>query len=323
MPMTITAPLTRPDETGAPAVPASPTGNSGWAEISRTFGAAGANLQEAVRKATVGRSWSQGADVPALGAALGLTVAAGGMSWIGSPSVFMTVARVLFPLLLAGVAAHFAHHRGWRDGYDTAARRFNTLIRESATELALDRTRLEMSYLDRIQNAMQQTLTARDHYQVMLAIRQERHDRELHHRAEMARIEADHEARLKSIIRNRRLAVPRNEGPTGEGYLYVLEFSTSSIKVGMTEDPRRRLGQHLGEAKAFGVYVVNYWISPSCHNFKANETRLINACTRVSKQRSRKEYFHDVPYTQAVGFAGELSYFSKNTEQTSVEGVWA
>lgn len=32
MPMTITAPLTRPDETGAPAVPASPAGNGGWAE---------------------------------------------------------------------------------------------------------------------------------------------------------------------------------------------------------------------------------------------------------------------------------------------------
>ncbi len=123
--------------------------------------------------------------------------------------------------------------------------------------------------------------------------------------------------------RGRRMAFKLPRQPRNEGYLYVLEFSTGSIKVGMTEDPRRRLGQHLGEARAFGVYITNHWISPSCHNFKGNETRLINACGRVSKQRSRKEYFHDVAYAKAVGFANELTYFSANDEQTSVEGVWA
>ncbi len=121
----------------------------------------------------------------------------------------------------------------------------------------------------------------------------------------------------------RRLGFKLPRPPRREGYLYVIEFSTGSVKVGLTEDPKRRLGEHLGEARAFGVHITNYWISPSCHNFKGNETRLINACTRISKQRSRKEYFHDVPYKTAGGFANDLTYFSKNTDQTSVEGVWS
>ncbi|WP_250029857.1 GIY-YIG nuclease family protein [Paractinoplanes maris] len=141
--------------------------------------------------------------------------------------------------------------------------------------------------------------------------------------ADLAQAKRAEQAEHERHLATRRVAFKLARQPRNEGYLYVLEFSTGSIKVGLTEDPKRRLGQHLGEARAFGVYITNYWISPSCHNFVSNETRLINACGRVSKQRSRKEYFHDVPYATAVGFANELTYFSKNTEQASVEGVWA
>lgn len=120
----------------------------------------------------------------------------------------------------------------------------------------------------------------------------------------------------------RRMAFKLPRQPRGEGYLYVVEFSTGTVKVGQTEDPKRRLGTHRAEAGAFGVSVTNYWISPSHLNFRANETRLINRCVEVS-HRSRKEYFHAVTYARAVEFAGALSYHSKNTSQTSVEGVWA
>lgn len=120
----------------------------------------------------------------------------------------------------------------------------------------------------------------------------------------------------------RRMAFKLPRQPHGEGYLYVLEFSTGYVKVGQSEEPRRRLGQHRAEAAAFGVHVANYWISPSHLNFRDNETRLINACVRVSP-RTRKEYFHTVGYDRAVQFAGSLTFYSDNTEQTSVEGVWA
>lgn len=120
----------------------------------------------------------------------------------------------------------------------------------------------------------------------------------------------------------RQMAFELPTQPTGEGYLYVVGFSTDTVKVGQTEDPRRRLGTHRAEAAAFGVHITDYWISPSHINFRANETRLINACQRVSR-RSRNEYFHEVGYDRAVQFASTLTCYSDNLAQTSVEGVWA
>ncbi|MGX6604861.1 hypothetical protein ACWKSP_22435, partial [Micromonosporaceae bacterium Da 78-11] len=114
----------------------------------------------------------------------------------------------------------------------------------------------------------------------------------------------------------RRMAIKLRRQPVGEGYLYVMEFSTGTVKVGQTEDPKVRLATHRREADAFGVYVVNYWISPSHMNFRDNEIRLINQCAKVS-HRSRKEYFHAVGYEQAVAFANALTYYSKNLEQVS------
>lgn len=138
-------------------------------------------------------------------------------------------------------------------------------------------------------------------------------------RAEELARRAEEDAR---VIAGRRMAFKLPRQPHGEGYLYVVEFGTGTVKVGQTEDPQKRLATHRGEAQAFGVHIVNYWISPSHLNFRANETRLINRCVEVS-HRSRKEYFHAVAYDRAVEFAGALTYHSKDTSQTSVEGVWA
>lgn len=120
----------------------------------------------------------------------------------------------------------------------------------------------------------------------------------------------------------RKMSIRLPQQKVGEGYLYVVEFSTGSVKVGQTEDPRRRLGNHRAEAAAFGVHVTNYWISPAHINFRDNETRLINYCAEVS-DRTRKEYFHDLGYGRARQFAAALTFYSDDLGQTCVEGVWA
>jgi hypothetical protein len=122
--------------------------------------------------------------------------------------------------------------------------------------------------------------------------------------------------------RSRRPRVKLSNPPKGEGYVYVIEFSTGTVKVGQTVNPKQRIQTHLGEAAVFGAYIADFWISPAHMNYLDNETRLINACQRVS-HRSRLEYFHAVGYERAVQFANDLTYFSANTDQTSVEGVWA
>jgi hypothetical protein len=125
---------------------------------------------------------------------------------------------------------------------------------------------------------------------------------------------------VKAVLNSRRMAINLPRHPVGEGYLYVVAFDTGTVKVGQTEDPRRRLPNHLAEAAAFGVKVVSYWISPSHMNFRDNETRLINRCMGVSR-RTRLEYFHEVPYSTAVGFARELTYHSARPG-TATEGGW-
>lgn len=93
----------------------------------------------------------------------------------------------------------------------------------------------------------------------------------------------------------------------GEGFLYVIEFSTGVVKVGQTADPQRRLQEHRRAASTFKVTIVNFWISPAHSNFLVNEIDLISQCMRVST-RTRREYFRDVSFAAAVAFANELTY---------------
>lgn len=139
---------------------------------------------------------------------------------------------------------------------------------------------------------------------------------------ELAQLRAEFEAELVKIRASRRMAVDYIRGPVGEGYIYVIAFTTGVVKVGQTEDPKRRLGEHQSEAMAYGVGATNYWISPPHRNFKNNETHLIKLCAKVSK-RSRREYYHEVGYERAVDFAWTLTFDSEGPDQPAVECGWS
>lgn len=106
------------------------------------------------------------------------------------------------------------------------------------------------------------------------------------------------------------LAVDLSAPLDGEGYLYVVEFSTGVVKVGQTMDPRRRMAEHRRDADTFKVAIVNFWISSAHWNYLDNEIDLINRCMQVST-RARLEYFRDVTFDAAVGFANELAYYTE------------
>lgn len=97
----------------------------------------------------------------------------------------------------------------------------------------------------------------------------------------------------------------------GEGFLYVIQFSTGAVKVGMTEDPRRRIGEHRRDAEAFKVAITNFWLSPAHWNFRDNEVALINRCAEVSS-RARREYFHEITFPDAVSIAAGLPYYTEH-----------
>lgn len=140
-------------------------------------------------------------------------------------------------------------------------------------------------------------------------------------RSQEAAQEAQRQDEMRAELATRRMAISLPPKLVFEGYIYVVEFDTGVVKVGQTLNPAKRLPTHRAEAAAFGVTVTNYWISPHHITHRDNETRLINACVRVST-RTRREYFHDVPFRTAVGFASRLTYPSRSDNGTSVEGGW-
>lgn len=93
----------------------------------------------------------------------------------------------------------------------------------------------------------------------------------------------------------------------GQGYLYIVGFSTGAIKVGQTVEPRKRLRDHRRDALAFGVYVVDLWVSEAHANYLANEVALLRLCLTIGPC-AKQEYFHTVGFERAVELTKRLAY---------------
>jgi hypothetical protein len=102
----------------------------------------------------------------------------------------------------------------------------------------------------------------------------------------------------------------------GVGYLYVLRFSTGTIKVGQTVDLGRRLREHRRDAAAFGVAITDLWISAPLADFLRAELELVRLCASTG-QRFKQEYFRDIPFAQAVAFAQQAIDFNEQMEEQS------
>lgn len=101
------------------------------------------------------------------------------------------------------------------------------------------------------------------------------------------------------------LSVP--DALAGTGYLYAVRFSSGSIKVGQTVEPRHRLHRHSRYARAFGVRVVDAWVSVPHTDYIANETVLLAHLGSVaSGRRHRREFFQGADFDQVVAHAEQL-----------------
>ncbi len=92
------------------------------------------------------------------------------------------------------------------------------------------------------------------------------------------------------------------------GQLYVIEFSTGVIKVGMSRNADRRLAQHKADAGRYFIEVADRWISDLHAGFRANERALIKWCCWKSTKGGSAggEYFLGLDYGAAVAVAEGL-----------------
>lgn len=95
-------------------------------------------------------------------------------------------------------------------------------------------------------------------------------------------------------------------GSSAGGYLYAAQFDTGAIKVGQTLEPRSRLRKHRRDADAYGVSVIDFWLSQPHAEFIKNETALLASCSGLATRR-KNEYFHGLSLGTVVQLAGRLS----------------
>lgn len=120
-----------------------------------------------------------------------------------------------------------------------------------------------------------------------------------------------------------KIVFPHDDGYGNEGFLYILKFSTTVIKVGQTMDLPRRTSEHRRSAEAFGVVIVDCWFSGAHENYVVNEVDLIVACDELASWRSKREYFWGLEFEQAVQLARSLTYRRADGSLTGADGVRA
>jgi len=130
------------------------------------------------------------------------------------------------------------------------------------------------------------------------------------HRADVAAYKRHHaKIKLAAVTQAVRHGIGLPRPVAAEGYLYVIRFSTDTVKVGQTGDLRRRFSEHRRDADAYGVTIVDFWVSAPHANYLDTEVELIHLCARVRRvKRAKREYFTGVPYDVVLGFTANLPY---------------
>lgn len=104
-----------------------------------------------------------------------------------------------------------------------------------------------------------------------------------------------------------RLARERENIRTGlERHVYVLEFTSGTVKVGQTGNPANRFKEHGHAAQAHGHSVIRSWTSVPCVEFKENEDALIAFCAERWTAAVGREAFEGADFDAIVEHAQGL-----------------
>jgi predicted GIY-YIG superfamily endonuclease len=93
-----------------------------------------------------------------------------------------------------------------------------------------------------------------------------------------------------------------------ERYVYVIEFTSGTVKVGQTRDARRRIGEHSKAAQAHGHTAARTWVSVPHTGYSANESALIAFCEERWTTAVGREAFEAADFNAVVEYAQGLPY---------------
>lgn len=97
-----------------------------------------------------------------------------------------------------------------------------------------------------------------------------------------------------------------DQGSTGAGgHIYALRYSDGTVKIGRSISPIRRAATHRAAGARFGVAVTDEWISTRHHEWRENETALLDWCLRQpgASVRSGAEYVTGLDHAAIVDYA--------------------
>lgn len=100
-----------------------------------------------------------------------------------------------------------------------------------------------------------------------------------------------------------------------DGFVYVIEFSDKTIKVGCTRDLAARSLKHKRDGEKFGLTVTRQWGSQAHRDYKPTEKLLKEFAARESRLQGGSEYFSGLSFESAVEFVESLPIRPSTAEQ--------
>jgi hypothetical protein len=92
----------------------------------------------------------------------------------------------------------------------------------------------------------------------------------------------------------------------GEGFLYVIGFTPTRIKVGRTNQPNARISTHIRYGRGILGTDPQVWVSGPHSDYKANERALLEWCRAKANAEDRSEWF-DLGFNKVVRVAEALA----------------
>lgn len=92
------------------------------------------------------------------------------------------------------------------------------------------------------------------------------------------------------------------------GYIYLVEFDNGTVKVGSTANPRARFETFRREAHAFGLSIVETWLSVLHDGYQGNEETLLGLAAEHGTRRDGREYFTGTTLAELRTRAVELNF---------------
>jgi hypothetical protein len=105
------------------------------------------------------------------------------------------------------------------------------------------------------------------------------------------------------------------------GYVYILRFSTETIKVGSTQNARDRISTHRSTAAAFGAELTDLWVTHCFDLYQYSERRLLSVASSMATRRYGNEWFTGVAFQDLVALAPALTYAAEENEELRADCV--